>query len=658
MIASELPKIHGERHFAENVKSIINNDNHWIWFNLQIPRAGMSKEVDALIYSKIFKIFIVIEIKGFQIDHISKIQKGKLILNSGEQRENPWEQASDNAKKLKSAFDYHMRINQLKISKKIFCSPVVALPLISRNEFAENFVENSKENEYLKEMLEATLFSDDFITDKIFNTKLKNSLEHPVYSSNFVKNTENSICLNDIELKSISKILFPEIKSKYNKTYDDKVVKDIEASCLKILNDISTSHPLLIEGYAGTGKTFVGFNLARKLASSGKKILFTCYNKTLATDLNRIKNNEPVFRNDPMIKENLMIKDIFEILVDLKRIFPDVNNVMTSINENVNKQKNDVSEDNSLSSYDKWAINIIEKVLVSNNMHEHLYKYDYIIADETQDFKPYMFDLIELLVNENKDIAYIFGKSQVLYVDNENVNYKGVSSIKETLKTQNKNNILERRRVFRTTDMSFLIAQSYLECFPRHSNAIDFISKYVKKPKNDNLSFDFDCDRKGGNVPKLIYSDGDPKHLENNIIKTLTEIFNRNKDLNGVDSDVMILIPTKEYLKTPLINCLTKLNKKFIDYSEDHNKRIQFYDDEVRICTYYSSRGLEANFILVLGFNYFEIPIKERGQENIVSDLGYIVLSRAIYDTYLLSIKGEKERQLEFLENVIDNFKI
>jgi len=659
MIASELPTIHGEREFANNIIRIINNDNNWLWFNVQIPKSGMSKEVDALIYSKIFKIFIVIEIKGFRIDHIKSIEKGKMTLNNGEQRGNPWFQASDNAKKFKTVFDHFTKTNQLRINKKIYFTPVVSLPLISRKDFSENFLDVEDKNNYLNEMLNATLFIEDFSNEKTLTERLKISIENPIFALNFLRNTENTKSLENEELNTISKILFPEIKSKYNKAYDDKLVRDIESSCLKILSEIKTTHPVLIEGYAGTGKTFVGFNLARKLASQGKKVLFTCYNKTLGTDLKRIKCNEPIFRNDPLVKNNLVVKDIFEILTELNRIIPDKDNVMTSLVKKSNIFQNENSDQSSLSNYDNWAIEIINNVLIADKMHNHLFKYDFIIADETQDFKSYMFDLLELLVNESKDIAYIFGKSQVLYVDNENINYKGVKIIKENLKTQNKNNILERRRVFRTTDMSFLIAQSYLECFPRSTNAIDFISKYINKTKNDNLSFDFECDRKGGNVPKLLYSSGDANNLNSILNKTLIEIFERNKKLNGVDCDVMILVPNKIYLKSPIINCLRNLKKKYIDYTEDFNKRIEFSDNDVRICTYYSARGLESNFILVMGYNFFEKPIIGRNQENIINDLGYIVLSRAIYDTYVLSIiEDKKERQLEFLENVIEHFKI
>jgi hypothetical protein len=140
MIKTELPKHFGEKQFAQKVNELFNDHNNWLWFNVQIPRAGMSKEVDGLIYSKTYKMFLVIEVKGFKIDGIEEIRKGVLFLNNGEQRGNPWLQASDNAKKFKTVFDYLIKQTNFKLKESIYFTPIVALPLIYRNEFKEHFM--------------------------------------------------------------------------------------------------------------------------------------------------------------------------------------------------------------------------------------------------------------------------------------------------------------------------------------------------------------------------------------------------------------------------------------------------------------------------------------------------------------------------------------
>lgn len=666
MIKTDLPTTHGERQFAEYITNILDNDDYWFWFNVQIPKAGESKEVDALIYSKTHKIFIVIEVKGFLIEHIQLIQKGKIILNSGESRGNPWVQASENAKKFKTSLNYFQRIKQISLPNRVYFSPIVTLPFIKRDKFINNFVANIKTNTYLSEMSSSTLFEDDFINNKVLINRIEHALKYPIYGLNFYQD-RNPILTNS-DLERFSKILFPEIRSSYNKTYDAKIIRELERESLKILENINPTNKILIEGYAGTGKTYLGFNLARKLSSQGKRVLFTCYNKTLATDLKRIKNKEPLFRNDNKVQANLFIKDIFEILVDLDRIFPDKDNIMTTYTESINyrARENIVNieltdnnnKDSETTEYDKWAIEIVGKILTENEMHNHLYKYDYIIADETQDFKSYMFDLLELLVKSSSNLTYIFGKKQVLYQNDELSDYNDLSELREKLKSDVKSNYIAKRRVFRTTDISFLIAQSYLNYFPRSDEAIDFISDNFKNTDDSNLQLDFEFERKGGNPPKVFFSKGEVKNLTTKLYNILEDIFKRNKDLKGVDSDVMILIPNYSYIKTPITEVLKKFNKRYIDYTLDVNKRIEFSEDEVRICSYYSSRGLEANFVLILGFNYFELPIIGRKKEYIINDLGYIILSRAIYDTYFLTISDKKERQMEFLEEIIKYFEV
>ena len=50
---------------------------------------------------------------------------------------------------------------------------------------------------------------------------------------------------------------------------------------------LSLNKHLLIEGNAGTGKTLLAVDFAKKKAASGKKVLFLTYNKNLANNVIR-----------------------------------------------------------------------------------------------------------------------------------------------------------------------------------------------------------------------------------------------------------------------------------------------------------------------------------------------------------------------------------
>lgn len=671
MLRSDLPTFYGEKFLADRLLILLDEKKYDFWFNFHIPRAGDAKEVDGMIYDRSKKIFILIEVKGLRIDDIKEICKDKIVLSNNTSFSNAWFQASDNSKRLKSTIDYYKQKNIINKDKTFIFSPVVAFPLIKRTNFNERFKTNSNKDILFHELSDSTIFAEDLESTNNLLGRITVALEKPIYNKSLIGSIRGKE-LSIIELEDFTKILFPKFHNKYNKAYDPRVMLSIEKECLKILDKINTSEPIIIEGYAGTGKTFIGFNLARILAQKGKKVLFTCYNKTLAVDLQRLKYSEPEFRNDANIRNNLIIKDIFKILSELHSIFPNKNNIYSSLidkkglskfNQN-NTNQGDISETEQIdhinakpnveviSEYDKWAIEIIDEVLEKQNMKEDLYKYDYIVADETQDFKNYMFDLVELLLDDSSQITYIYGKNQILYIDDESSEYNRIRRIKSKISFSE--NSIEKRRVFRTTDKSFLIAQGFILYYPNSFKAVDWIAEKLKD--NDDEQQEFEFDRKGGNLPNIYYCDGEYNSMKNKIKELLNDIINRNKELRGNDCDIMILVPHYGFTKRPIIEALNELNKQYIDYTIDDFKRLDYSNDEIRICTYFSARGLEANFILILGFNSFDIHLRNMNKEHIVDDLGYIILSRAKYDTYLLNIDEAgipREGQAKFLEDII-----
>lgn len=661
MIKSEIPKNYGEKEFAEYITNFLDDNNYYFWFNVQIPKAGMSKEVDCVMYVKKQKIFSAIEIKSYNIDSIKSIYKGKIILRDGKQKLSPWDQAADNAKKFKSVMEYYTLNKRITLSSRCLFSPIVALPMIKRNDFLNKLiVEGDFKNTLIHELSESTIFFDDFENKEKIQNRIDICLNKPIFTTcilDFVRHDAKPLMESDID--RLTNLFFPNVKSRfeYSRAYDDTVFKKSEKECLERVSNINKDFPVIIEGYAGTGKTFMGINLAKIKAKENKKVLFTCYNKTLATDLNRIKKCDPLFKFDSTIQENLFIKDIFEILSELSKLFPKSENIMTSLSRRKDLPVKKYSEEED-SSYDIWAKGIIDNILVSQNMHTHLYKYDYIVADETQDFKDYMFDLLELLIDSRNETSYIFGKNQVLYVNDElseNVYLKNVRTENEN---NSKKNNIERRRVYRTTDISFLIAHSYMMFYPNHGKAIDWISE-KRKPVKEEINLEIEFERSGGNLPKIVKTNGEYKDIKNKLKELLSKLFELNNEHKGDDCDVMILIPDYNYVKLPLLETLNELGKKYIDYSENKNKRLIFSSEEVRICSYYSSRGLEANYVLILGFNSFDEAINQREQGYIINDLGYIVLSRAIYDTYFLIIQEtETRKQTEFIEKIVSYYDL
>ena len=84
----------------------------------------------------------------------------------------------------------------------------------------------------------------------------------------------------------------------------------------------------------------------------------------------------------------------------------------------------------------------------------------------------------------------------------------------------------------------------------------------------------------------------------------------QNKEFGLGASSILIIIPYKYNSKNKenniyrniAIRALKELKQDFIDYTIDDNRRLDYLTNQVRIVSFHSSRGLESNFSIVLGF--------------------------------------------------------
>jgi hypothetical protein len=131
-------------------------------------------------------------------------------------------------------------------------------------------------------------------------------------------------------------------------------------------------------------------------------------------------------------------------------------------------------------------------------------------------------------------------------------------------------------------------------------------------------------------------------------------------------SNVLILVPFKnkaprndyhlsydwsEIARTACRN----LQLRYIDYSDESQRRRAYAGDEVRICTFHSSRGIEGLHSIVLGFDSLAEAADDADWR--VGHLAYITLSRSVYDTDILYIESNKlsERgEIRFLKGIIE----
>ncbi len=127
---------------------------------------------------------------------------------------------------------------------------------------------------------------------------------------------------------------------------------------------------VLVEGVAGSGKTFLALNRALAFARQGKRTLFVCYNKELATWLRRLVEDDPA---TAALWEHLVIKHFHALAADLAAD-AGIAFEPTSGGPKTETFWNDEVPD------------LMEQAVLSLDLEGRAPSFDAIVVDEAQDF--------------------------------------------------------------------------------------------------------------------------------------------------------------------------------------------------------------------------------------------------------------------------------
>ena len=87
----------------------------------------------------------------------------------------------------------------------------------------------------------------------------------------------------------VEKILCPEFHvaptARTSYDFDDIVFSRLLASQVNILNFLQEQRSAVINGVAGSGKTLIAIEQAKRMSEKGERVLFLCYNKLLGEDI-------------------------------------------------------------------------------------------------------------------------------------------------------------------------------------------------------------------------------------------------------------------------------------------------------------------------------------------------------------------------------------
>ena len=615
------------------------------WFNLDIPGTN---EIDCLVWFAELGMYSI-EVKAFRIDDFSSISTDNITYSNRTHQQKyghkppPWKQARNAARIISSYLTNSYNNKQIfdKTLSKNECVPFidscVYFPYISESEFVSSYPKAAYQ------LIDFIIFNEchtneEYLVKKLNRLKevrIRNTTKEGFISNFLYKSPDYEKLINIYK----EKLFLSTPESSIEEKYDFKLLKLLESNDLKKeVSNINFDYPIYRFGYAGTGKTLIALRILQHLAIQEKNVLFTCYNKVLATDLKRF--NKLSHNISLRYFDNITIKDIHDLIIEY-----------SPFNRALKRNKEQKIDDTFFES------------LVDGIINSGYFKgvFEFIVIDEAQDLKDYGWRLLLYLAkSEYNSLIVLNGKEQNLYLDEPSIYLKRFEDIAKKLNLENnlKDNVKQKKRIYRNKTRTFLFAHAFLDHFPESKSAIDFILKNEAK-KDPTLEFE----RNLGNFPFIISRS--KELIESSLKKTIIHCLEENKASALGESGILIIVPWRFNPKFPelafyrniAVKVLNELKLDFIDYTIEENRRLDYLINQVRIVSYHSCRGIEANFSLILGFEeLFNLSIKANCDYH---KLGYIILSRAKYETYLFidpnRYKADSSKFMDFSANIFEN---
>lgn len=328
------------------------------------------------------------------------------------------------------------------------------------------------------------------------------------------------------------------IKQKY--TEEDMLTLTREQSlCIEQLEDNARC---MIKGTAGTGKTLLAIEAAKRASSSGEKVAFFCFNKTLGEWLNKY------FEDFPQEVRPMFVGTFHSYMIRL------LNSKGISFEiPNDSKERNDFYNE------------ILPKLVIQSKV---LINYDRIIVDEAQDL---MMDLYLEVMNDslmnglNRGKWIMFGdfSMQSIYIE-------GISEKDLLVK-------LEKETFFATFKLT-------RNCRNTKKICID-IENIVGIPENSALE-----DIVGSPaVDHVIYSNEEDQKMK--LIEIITSLIQKNIS----KKDIVILSPKKR--EDSVVNLIDGITIK--DYSAYGAGNISY-------STIQGFKGLESSSVILTDIESYE----------------------------------------------------
>lgn len=616
----------GERALAKFLDAIPDEQLHTWWSLDYVP--GIN-DVDLLLAHEQVGIFVV-EVKAVPLDAVTLYELDAFRIEGRPRSKTPLRQA-------KKARDQLANYLRQTMKRSPFLVAVACWPKITRREWNSRWP-----GEGLRQQAEGMIFSED-LTDR---DRLLSRLAVIAARPGIGSAAPTRATLQRREIADLDSALRgrtdPGPPSK--PTHTDHVrlhalEKGIAEDQRKQFAD-GRRHEVLFRGYPGTGKTFRLLQAGLQAARRGEDVLYVCFNKVLASDVARLVD---------------LAGETFAGTMDCLHAFELVREYCGDLPKNQPEEDLDARAAAAVDGYTREA------------PPGHGF-YQTVLVDEAQDLQEWTYTLVRSLAAPDASYFVAYGPGQALYRPNE------AAWLRQFVKqAQDRKQIIQLKRNWRNPSLEFLTAQCFYETALRRGAIGRFLAEHGPQLNDDQqLQFDIDFDLGLGrppNVRRVQTSAADRLDDESPFrateLRAAMEPALRHEITNalsavrstGSPSDVLVLVPSSgsqaaEWARAALRRVSSIADGvSYIDYTQGENRETLAQPDQIRLCTFHSSRGIEARRVIVVNFHQVSLlPAQvDRGLQN----LGYIVLSRATEQTTIMVPAGVHNEALGFVEWVI-----
>jgi hypothetical protein len=595
---------HQEYRFGRKLSAIDDSRLH-LWFSLSYMKGV--KDIDILICHEDVGVFVV-EVKGVPITAIEEYGLKAIVITGRPRQMTPVMQAQEAMYSLKRY-----------LRNPPFLTPTACWPLITRSEWCRRWLDPR-----IADLAPSMLFADDFEGGpRALHQRLLEIRETPPIGEAVARGTVRSTVVADLNAG-----LNVNARPTLTRT-DLQRLQIIESTVRREIRKefpVGKQHAVVFQGHPGTGKTFRLLQLAYGYVEADREALFLCFNKVLASDLRRLLSFSSSL---PKYRASIHVFDIYDFLSPWASQY------------GVSGMDGD---------YDEWATLVV--ATIKEDASQEVAKYSAVFVDEAQDMPEWAWDLFSLFLEPDGSIFVAAGKGQELY--GAAPAWLRDFSAKSTSRRLNRN--------FRNSRPTFMVAQGFYEVSPDSNAIAPFLRRFT-----GSRQAGFEFDRESGQPQRLrriedrdlwlepvdspFFPDIQDEVMVRELKLVIEEEIESLEREGSPRTDLMCLVPDRVGAAARWVrDALRVLNVDYIDYTDDERRRSFAKNEQVRLCTYHSARGVEALRVLLIGIERIEDVAQKTSADP--RHLGYIVLSRGLLSTTVVRT-AQTTPSADFLDSLI-----